>query len=132
VKANAKRKRGRPPGTAKLPTACLLDVLRIVDEMRARNGLSISAACRYICKNGGLKWVDSYLKTVAKINDPDSLRARYYDAQRSHRLDERQRRLVRTMTVISYRTARAPGEPPAPGRAKKRIERRDRFVFMPP
>jgi hypothetical protein len=118
---DVKRRRGRPSGSTKLPAACLLDVLRIVDEQRARTGLSIKATCESICKKGGLEWGDeTRVSMITKIDNPDTLRVRYYEAKRAHRLDEGKRRLVYTVVVYSH----------APGR-KMRRERRHRFVFAP-
>ena len=119
MKADVKRRRGRPSGSTKLPAACLLDILRIVDEQRARTGLSVAVTCASICKGGGLRWADSYgVEAIAKITHPDTLRARYYEARRLHKLDEGKRRLVHTVTVYYYK----PGRP-------KRLLRRHRFVF---
>jgi hypothetical protein len=96
----------------------LLDILRIVDDVRARRGLSIRAACRHICECGGLRWVDSSLQTVAEVDNADTLTVRYHDAKRA-RL-QGQRRAVRSVKTFTYERG-----------AKRHLKRRDRFVFLP-
>jgi hypothetical protein len=75
---NTKRERGRPPA---LPQECLVDLLNLLHDARQR-GRSLSATCRYIIANGGVRWIDNKTdKTVAEITNAGTLRTRLIEAE---------------------------------------------------
>ena len=77
-----KRKRGRPPA---LPQECLVDLLNLFHDVRQR-GRSLSAICRHIVVNGGVRWIDNKTgKTVAEITNAGTLRTRLIEAKNWYR-----------------------------------------------
>ena|SRR5260370_29141340 len=127
-----KRKAGRPKGTTRLPRSYWLAVLQAVDEVRRKGGLSIEAACRAICANGGLKWVaPDYqptgqvgMQTRAQITDARVLSNRYHEARaRVGDVPANWRVPRHRLTVFRYTGGRE-------GRLRKTRMKSD-WVFMP-
>jgi hypothetical protein len=129
-----KRKHGRPKGTPNLPPSYWLAIVETVDEIGRKRGRGVSDACRNICDNGGLKWLDSYCqirkhcRVLTRIDDPAMLRKQYYKALRfvrAHNIPKDRPRVPRQrLLVFNYTGGRE-------GRLRKKPVRRDRFVFMP-
>ena len=77
-----KRKRGRPFA---LPQECLVDLVNLIHDARQR-GRPLSAICRHIVVNGGVRWIDNKTgKTVAEITNAGTLRTRLIEAENWYR-----------------------------------------------
>jgi hypothetical protein len=74
-----KRLRGRPKGTKKLPPE-YRDLLLDLGSYRLRDGESLSAMCRNICKNGGIQFVYDDGNVVAQITKWRTLHTRLTEA----------------------------------------------------
>src|SRR5262249_50166053 len=87
-------KRGRPPGSRKLPDEFYLDLFNLFDlrtgkrsiilngpTIRRRWKQGISKTCRAIIAQGGVRWIDRNTgRTVATITNEKTLRRRVYEA----------------------------------------------------
>ena len=78
-----KRKRGRPRS---LPDEHLVDLVNLLHYWDSRrSGHSLSAICRHIISQGGVKWIDRETgETVAEITDAGILRTRLIEAKEWH------------------------------------------------